>query len=110
VSHAAVGVGGVASRRGPVSYDEEGENNSNGGGSFEGGRGGGRGRGGYGRGGYGGRGGGQGQQRERRGLHPEVTAVNEAINAATSWRELNTILEQQVRYGVESTEVGGSGS
>jgi hypothetical protein len=81
--------------RGPVSYDEDGEGGS--GGSFEGGRGGGRGRG---RGGYG-RGGGN-QQRERRGINPEAAAVNEAIHGSNSWRELQTILEQQVWLSVRS--------
>ncbi|WIA10189.1 hypothetical protein OEZ85_010392 [Tetradesmus obliquus] len=96
------GYGGPASyeaRRGPVSYDEEGE--GGGGGSSDGGRGGGRGRGGRG-GGYS-RGGGQ-QQRERRGPNPEAVAVNESINAANSWRELQTILEQQSRSGLQGLD------
>jgi hypothetical protein len=78
-----------------VSYDEDGEGGS--GRSFEGGRGGGRGRGGYGRGGYGRGGGNQQGEREKRMISPEAAAVNDSINNAGSWRELQTILEQQVR-------------
>jgi hypothetical protein len=74
-----------------VSYDEDGGSrqgnyNSRGRGGY-GGRGGGRGGGG--RGGY--------EQRPRRVLSPEAAAVNEALAASTSWRQLNTVLEQQVR-------------
>lgn len=73
--------------RGPVSYDEDG-------GSRQGGYNNNR------RGGYGGRGGGRGrgsyEQRPKRVLSPEAAAVNEALAAATSWRQLNTVLEQQV--------------
>jgi hypothetical protein len=75
-------------RRGPVSYDEDsgrqGGYNKRGG---YGGRGGGR--------GGGGRGGGGGYG-QRRTLSPEAAAVNDALAAATSWRQLNTVLEQQV--------------
>lgn len=75
-----------------MSYDEDG-------GSRQGGYNNGRGR-----GGYGGRGGGRGgggrggyEQRPRRVLSPEAAAVNEALQASTTWRQLNTVLEQQVR-------------
>lgn len=33
-------------------------------------------------------------------LSPEAAAVNEALQAATTWRQLNTVLEQQVRQAV----------
>lgn len=45
------------------------------------------------RGGRGGRGGGGNNKRV---LSPEAAAVNAALASATSWRQLNTILEQQV--------------
>lgn len=81
-----------STRRGPVSYDE-GDGGRQGG--YENRRGGG-GRGGYGRG-RGGRGGGGGyDQKPKRVLSPEAAAVNEALAAATSWRQLNAVLEQQV--------------
>lgn len=55
------------------------------------------------RGGYGGRGGGRGRggydKPNRRQLSPEATAVNEALAASTTWRQLNTVLEQQVWRG-----------
>lgn len=55
------------------------------------------------RGGYGGRGGGRGRggydKPNRRQLSPEATAVNEALAASTTWRQLNTVLEQQVCVG-----------
>lgn len=55
------------------------------------------------RGGYGGRGGGRGRggydKPNRRQLSPEATAVNEALAASTTWRQLNTVLEQQVCLG-----------
>lgn len=73
-----------------MSYDEDGGARQNRG--YGGGRGGGRGR--YG----GGRGGDRqgGYQKQRRVLSPEAQAVNEALAAATTWRQLNTVLEQQV--------------
>jgi hypothetical protein len=79
--------------RGPVTYDEdsyEGGGSSSGG-AYRGRGGGGRG---YSRGGGGRRGGGGGGG--RRAVSPEVAAVNEAISAAASWRQLLSILEQQV--------------
>ncbi|KAF8069526.1 hypothetical protein HT031_001643 [Scenedesmus sp. PABB004] len=84
-------------RSGPVSYDEDGggfDGGSRPSGGFRGGRGGGfRG----GRGGGRGDGGGRG---ERRPFNAEMAAVNESINTAGSWRELQTILEQQSRAGL----------
>lgn len=80
--------------RSTVSYDEDGGARQ--GRGYGGGRGGGRGR--YG----GGRGGDRqgGYQKQRRVLSPEAQAVNEALGAATTWRQLNTVLEQQSRPGM----------
>jgi hypothetical protein len=76
--------------RGPVSYDE-GDGSSR---QYNNNR----------RGGYGGRGGGRGgrggyDKPNRRQLSPEAAAVNEALAASTTWRQLNTVLEQQVIKG-----------
>ena len=72
-----------------MSYDEDGSSRPNNYGNRRGGRGGGRGRG-------GGGGGGGYEARPRRVLSPEAAAVNEALSSATTWRQLNTVLEQQV--------------